>query len=140
MERKKTSIFYFPNSCMEVWQAVTAGVKSEGFTFSPMSDEEYEAARQMSLKNGKVLAHVTDMTPGVRCAYTLNAGKFDVYWSADFSTVGDGECRMAMTERYAFHPGAGIQYLLSLLFLRQGQQHKDFRTEIETRLQHLTQA
>ena len=135
MTRKKTSTFYFEKSCMEVWKAVTSANGSEGFTFSPMPDEDYEAARQKPLRNGQMLAHVTDMTPGVSCAYDLNAEKFDVHWSAQFSPVGDGECRMVMTEEYVFHPGAFGQYLLSLLFLRQGRQHKDFRAEIDKRLQ-----
>ena len=134
MLRKRTSTFYFPYTCMEVWEAVTTGSQNQGFSYAPMTDEEYEAMRAESLKNGKVLAHVTDMTPGVSCAYVLRAEKFTVHWSAAFTTVGDDECRMVMTEVYDFPSHALGQYILSLLFVRQRQQHKAFRAEIEKRL------
>lgn len=134
MIRQKTSTFYFQKSCQAVWEAVTSSEGSEGFSFAPMSDEEYATARQESLQNGKVLAHVTDLTPGKSCGYDLNAAKFDVHWSSVFEPVGDRECRMVMTETYRFHADAVGQYLLSLFFLRQGAQHKAFRAEIEKRL------
>ena len=99
------------------------------------SDEEFEQARKTALNKGEVLAKVTDMTPGVSCAYTLFAPKFTVYWNAQFSTVGGDECKMVMEEVYDFPNHAFVQYLLSLLFVRQHQQHKAFRQEIERRLE-----
>ena len=134
MLRKKTSTFYFPNTCTEVWEAVTQSQESQGFSYQPMSDEAFERARTKALGKGQVLAKVTDMTPGVSCAYKLYAPKFTVHWDACFSVVGGNECKMVMTEIYDFPPHAIGQYLLSLLFVRQRQQHKAFRQEIERRL------
>lgn len=134
MRRKRTSTFYFPYSCLEVWQAVTAGNQDQGFSYRPIPDEEFEESRIQALKNGKVLARVTDMTEAVSCAYTLYAQKFTVDWRAEFSTVGNDECRMTMTECYEFPPHSIGQYILAILFLRQRQQHKAFREEIERRL------
>lgn len=134
MIREKTSTFYFQKSCMDVWRAATSGTGAQGFTYAPMTVEEYASALHEPLKDGKILARVTDMAPGERCAYVLHAEKFNVHWSASFSPVGGSECRMVMTEVYEFHPNARGQYLLSLLFLRQGRQHKAFQLEIEARL------
>lgn len=135
MLRKKTSTFYFQNTCTEVWEAVTKGTENQGFAYRPMSDEEFEQARKTALNKGEVLAKVTDMTPGVSCAYTLFAPKFTVYWNAQFSAVGGDECKMVMEEVYDFPSHAFVQYLLSLMFVRQRQQHKAFRQEIERRLE-----
>lgn len=137
MRRKKTSVFYFTENCTKVWEAVTSKNENNGFTFSPMSDEEYERKKQEALSDGKALAQVTDLTPGVSCAYELHAEKFDVFWSARFETVGDGECRMVMTETYQFHRDAVPAFLLSLLFLRQRRQHRDFRDTIGQRLESM---
>lgn len=134
MTRKKTSTFYFQRSCTDVWNAVTSGQGAAGFTYAPISDEEYDEAERKAVQSGKTLARVTDMTPGKSCAYELKTAKFVVRWRARFETVGDNECRMVMTEIYDFYPGAAGQYLLSLLFLHQTRQHRDFRAEIERRL------
>lgn len=134
MIRKRISTFYFDRPCTEVWEAVVSGKGCEGFTYSPISDDEYMESRSRAVAEGKVYARVTDMSPGKSCAYELNAPKFDVYWSSLFSTVGDNECKMVMTEEYVFHPDAIMQYILALLFLRQGRQHRAFREAIESRL------
>ena len=133
MVRQKTSTFYFRHSCMEVWQAVTAGEEG-GFSFDPISDADYAAALNAPDRQGKTLARVTDLTPGVSCAYELNTATFDLCWSAVFTPVEESECRMDMTEIYRFHPGARLPYLLSLLFLRMGRQHKAFRAQLDARL------
>ncbi len=135
MIKKRTSTHYFQQDCQAVWDAVTTSKGGAGgFSYSPLSDEEFAEARRKALEKGTVLARVTDMTPGKSCAYELYAPKFDVHWSASFSEVDGGECRMVMTEVYEFHPGAVGQYILALLFLHQRTQHKDFFAEIERRL------
>lgn len=116
---------------------MTAGNQDQGFAYRPVPDEEFEVSRAQALRDGKVMARVTDMTEGVSCAYTLYAQKFTVNWRAEFSSVGNDECRMTMTECYDFPPHALGQYILSLLFVRQRQQHKAFREEIDRRLQEL---
>ena len=133
MLRKLTSTFYFQNTCTEVWNAVTNSRQNPGFTYKPLSDAEFDLA-QAGLNGDQVLAKVTDMTPSVSCAYQLHTPKFTVHWNARFSLAGDNECKMVMTEIYDFPNHAIGQYLLSLLFVHQRQQHKAFYHEIEQRL------
>lgn len=134
MKKSRTSTFYFPVSCLKVYETVTSGKGAAGFTFQPMPGEEYEAARN-ALKKGQVLARVTHMEEGSSCGYEMDSAKFHLVWRAEFSPVGNGECRMVMTETYYFHSNAVGTYLLALLFLRQKSQHKAFREEILHRLE-----
>lgn len=118
---------------MQVYEAVTSDAQVEGFSYIPMEEEQYEQAQAAPVQDGQMLARVTDRTPGKSCAYEMRARKFTLYWSAEFREV-QGECQMTMTETYEFAKDAVIPYLLSVLFIRQKQQHKEYFRTIHDRL------